>query len=75
MPQLIVSPDAYDVIIVGSGAGGGMAAYVLAKAGAKCLMLEAGSWFDAARDSKWLEWGYDAPHRGAPTPRAPPWVL
>ena len=36
-----------------------MAAYVLANAGAKCLMLEAGSWFDVARDSKWLEWGYD----------------
>ena len=71
MPQLIVSPDAYDVVIVGSGAGGGMAAYVLAKAGAKCLMLEAGSWFDAARDSKWLEWGYDAPHRAAPTPQHP----
>jgi choline dehydrogenase-like flavoprotein len=54
----------YDVIIVGSGAGGGTAAYNLTKAGAKCLMLEAGGWYDAARDSKWLEWEYDAPHRG-----------
>ena len=68
MPQLMITPEAYDVIIVGSGAGGGIAAYVLAKAGAKCLMLEAGGWFDAARDSKWLEWDYDAPHRAAPTP-------
>ncbi len=41
-----------------------MAAYNLTKAGAKCLMLEAGGWFDAAKDSKWLEWEYDAPHRG-----------
>lgn len=57
--------DIYDVIIVGSGAGGGMAAYNLTKAGAKCLMLEAGGWFDAARDSKWLQWAYDAPNRGA----------
>ena len=65
MPQVMLSPKSYDVIIVGSGAGGGMAAYNLTKAGAKCLMLEAGSWYDAARDSKWLEWVYDAPHRGA----------
>jgi choline dehydrogenase-like flavoprotein len=65
MPQVMVSPKPYDVIIVGSGAGGGIAAYNLTKAGAKCLMLEAGSDYDAARDSKWLEWEYDAPHRGA----------
>ncbi len=65
MPQVMASPKIYDAIIVGSGAGGGMAAHVLTKAGAKCLMLEAGSWYDAARDSKWLEWAYDAPHRGA----------
>ena len=43
MPQVMSSPKVYDAIIVGSGAGGGMAAYVLTKAGAKCLMLEAGS--------------------------------
>ncbi len=65
MPQVIVRPKSYDAIIVGSGAGGGMAAHVLTKAGAKCLMLEAGSWYDAARDSHWLEWAYDTPHRGA----------
>lgn len=32
----------YDVLIVGSGAAGGMAAYTLTQRGAKCLMLEAG---------------------------------
>lgn len=64
MPQTMSSAVPYDAIIVGSGAGGGMVAYNLTKAGAKCLMLEAGSSYDAARDSKWLEWEYDAPHRG-----------
>ena len=34
--------ESYDAIIVGSGASGGMAAYVLTKAGARVLMLEAG---------------------------------
>ncbi len=64
MPYSIPTSSTYDAIIVGSGAGGGMVAYNLTKAGAKCLMLEAGDWYDAARDSKWLEWEYDAPHHG-----------
>jgi len=34
--------DAYDVCIIGSGAGGGMAAYALTRAGARVVMLEAG---------------------------------
>ena len=39
----------YDVVIIGSGASGGMAAYVLCKAGVKCLMLEAGPMADLDR--------------------------
>jgi choline dehydrogenase-like flavoprotein len=55
----------YDVAIIGSGAGGGMAAYVLTKAGARVVMLEAGpSWF-ASKDSKMLVPSYATPHRGA----------
>jgi choline dehydrogenase-like flavoprotein len=47
-----------------------MTAYNLTRAGAKCLLLEAGGWYDTARDSKWLEWTYDASHRaGASTTR------
>ena len=40
--------DPHDVIIVGSGAGGAMAAWVLTKAGGKVLMLEAGRDYDPA---------------------------
>jgi choline dehydrogenase-like flavoprotein len=55
----------FDVCIVGSGAGGGMAAYALTKAGARVVMLEAGpSWF-ASRDSKMLLPAYASPRRGA----------
>src|SRR3954470_4108608 len=55
----------YDVAIIGSGAGGGMAAYALTNAGARVVMLEAGgSWF-ASRDSKMMVPTYATPHRGA----------
>ena len=68
MANLQKISNVYDAIIVGSGAGGGMAAYVLTQAGANCLVLEAGDWFDTATQSKWGSWYYDAPHRGAVPP-------
>lgn len=61
----------YDVCIVGSGAGGGMAARILAEAGADVLMLEAGPDWDAARDGDMLTWNYTSLRRGASTPEKP----
>jgi choline dehydrogenase-like flavoprotein len=66
--QIIRNRTIYDVVIVGSGAGGGMAAKVLTAAGANVLMLEAGVMFDTRRDSKMLAWPYQSPRRGLPIP-------
>ena len=61
----------YDVAIVGSGAGGGMVAHVLTKAGANVVMLEAGGPWDNAKDSAMLKWPYQSPRRGASTKERP----
>jgi choline dehydrogenase-like flavoprotein len=62
--QILDKSQAYDVVIVGSGAGGGMAAKVLAEGGASCLLLEAGPMWAADKDGAMFKWSYDSPRRG-----------
>jgi len=69
--QIIESQKTYDVIIVGSGAGGGMATKVLSEAGLKVAVMEAGPFFDPKDPEQrtQLKWPYESPRRGAGTQR------
>lgn len=57
----------YDVIVVGSGAGGGMAALRLALEGVKVLMIEAGRNYDPVTETPMFHTPEMAPLRGAST--------
>ncbi len=61
----------YDAIVVGSGAGGGIAAFILATSGLRVLMLEAGRDYDPLRETPMFQLPKDAPLRGAGTPEKP----
>lgn len=57
--------EEYDAVIVGSGAAGGIAAWVLVNSGLKVAMLEAGPLRDREKDFSYFEkWPYDDPYRG-----------
>ncbi|HAU93075.1 MAG TPA: GMC family oxidoreductase, partial [Alteromonas sp.] len=58
---------AHQVVIVGSGAGGAMAAYELTKAGINVLMLEAGRDYDPKTETPMFKRNAEAPLMGAST--------
>ena len=49
--EILKSKKEYDVIVVGSGAGGGMATKILSEAGVKVALVESGPYFDPDRKS------------------------
>lgn len=65
--QIKKNPTQYDAIVIGSGAGGGMATYVLANAGLKVCLLEAGPYYDPKENSSQLKNPWESPRRGAST--------
>ena len=67
--QIKENQDSYDVIIVGSGAGGGMASKILSEAGLSVAVVEAGGDFDPAKeeDRTQLRPPWESPRRGAGT--------
>ena len=73
MPTIPISKakKEYDVIIVGSGAGGGQMAYTLTLAGMKCLMLEAGRSYDPAQETPMFHTGENGPLGGRSSPEKP----
>ena len=74
MPFISTSAAAdghFDVIVVGSGAAGGQAAYTLALEGVKVLMLEAGKRYDPLTGTPMFQVPTQAPLRGESTPDKP----
>ncbi len=64
----------YDVLIVGSGHSGGMAANILTQKGISCLMLNAGPEADYEKD-RTLKHAYELPYRGFDKPGRLPHVF
>ena len=60
--EIIKSKKEYDVIVVGSGAGGGMATKILSDAGISVALVESGPYFDPANPEQQtqLKWPWES---------------
>jgi choline dehydrogenase-like flavoprotein len=65
MLQVRRSPQVYDAVVIGSGAGGGTVVKVLTDMGMQVALLEAGRMLDPQKDFKEHVMPYDVDHRGA----------
>ena len=65
MFQAQPTPEVHDVVVIGSGAGGGTAVKVLTDLGMKVTLLEAGPMLDPSKDFKEHMWPWEVDHRGA----------
>lgn len=63
-------PKTYDVIVVGTGAGGGIAIHTLCKAGLEVLALNSGPPLDRSRHFRMHRMPYDMQYRGFGDPTA-----
>jgi choline dehydrogenase-like flavoprotein len=72
--QVKKQPKVYDVVVIGSGASGGMAAWNLTRQGVNVLLLDAGGRFD--RSTFWTHvLPYEARERHARGERPPQFYL
>ena len=69
-----MSDETVDVLIIGSGHSGGMAAKVLTEKGISCLMLNAGPVADVKKDTE-VKPAYALPFRGFKQPGTLPHVF
>jgi choline dehydrogenase-like flavoprotein len=65
MSQVKQNPEVHEVVVVGSGAGGGTVVQVLTALGIRVTLLEAGPMLDPAKEFKEHMWPHEVDHRGA----------
>ncbi len=65
MFQIQRASPIHDVVVIGSGAGGGTMTQVLTNMGISVALLEAGPMLNPAKDLKEHMWPYQVDHRGA----------